>query len=169
MRDTRTSADVLQLGREAYDRAAWGDAYTQLCAADQEAPLEVDDLERLAMTAYLTRRQDAALEVWGRAHHALMAQGEAGTQRAVRWAFWMGMVLVNQGHHAQAGGWFARAGRLLDDASLDCVERGYLLIPPALQALGGGGHAAAYALFSDQVRIALTVASASSTGRRSCS
>lgn len=154
MRDNRISADLLQLGREAYDRAAWGDAYTQLCAADQEAPLEVDDLERLAMAAYLTGRQDAALDVWGRAHHALMAQGEAGTQRAVRWAFWMGMVLVHKGHHAQAGGWFARAGRLLDDASLDCVERGYLLIPPALQALGGGDHAAAYALFSDQVRIA---------------
>ncbi|MDP9020807.1 MAG: LuxR C-terminal-related transcriptional regulator [Actinomycetota bacterium] len=154
MRDARISTDLLERGREAYERAAWGDAYAQLCAADEEAPLEVDDLECLAMSAYLTGREDTAVELWGRAHHVLLAQGAVGLERAVRWAFWAGVALVRQGQHAQAGGWFARAQRLLDEASLDCVERGYLLVPPALQALGGGDPAAAYALFTDVARIA---------------
>lgn len=154
MGKSRTSTDLLERGRKAYDRAAWGDAYAGLSAADEEAPLEVDDLECLAMAAYLTGREDTAVEVWGRVHHLLLAQGAVGVERAVRCAFWAGVVLVRQGQHAQAGGWFARAQRLLDEASLDCVERGYLLVPPALQALGGGDPAAAYALCTDVARIA---------------
>ena len=38
----------LELGRRAYERAAWGDAYAHLSAADRETPLDLDDLERLA-------------------------------------------------------------------------------------------------------------------------
>jgi hypothetical protein len=124
---------LLERGREAHARGAWGDAYTQLSAADQEVSLEADDLERLAMAAYLTGREETAVGVWERAHHGLLAEG--AVERAVRWAFWAGLVLVHHGRHAQGGGWLARAQRLLDQASLDCVEQGYLLIPPALQAL----------------------------------
>ena len=39
---------------------------------------------------------------------------------------------------ARAGGWFARAERELDDGGLDAVERGYLLLPTALQQIDQG-------------------------------
>ena len=44
---------ALNRGRECFARRAWADAYAQLSAADREAPLEPEDLERLAMAAYL--------------------------------------------------------------------------------------------------------------------
>ena len=40
--------------------------------------------------------------------------------------------------HAQGGGWIARANRVLEESQHDCVERGFLLIPRALQSLDGG-------------------------------
>ena len=47
---------ALGQGQEAYERQAWGEAYEQLLAADNEEALSPADLERLAMTAYLTGR-----------------------------------------------------------------------------------------------------------------
>ena len=41
-------------GRASFGRQAWGDAYAQLTAADREAALEPEDLERLAIAAQLT-------------------------------------------------------------------------------------------------------------------
>lgn len=46
-----TTDDALDRGRESFGRQAWGDAYAQLSAADHEAPLELEDLERLAVAA----------------------------------------------------------------------------------------------------------------------
>ena len=53
------TADALDRGRESFGRQAWGDAFALLSAADQESPLEAEDLERLAMAAYLTGRDEA--------------------------------------------------------------------------------------------------------------
>ncbi|CAN5779868.1 hypothetical protein BH23ACT8_BH23ACT8_07930 [soil metagenome] len=44
--------------------------------------------------------------------------------------------------------------RLLDEVSLDCPERGYLLVPAALQALDAGEGAQAYELFRQVAEIA---------------
>ncbi|MGI8873292.1 MAG: hypothetical protein ACR2KP_02995 [Egibacteraceae bacterium] len=48
----------------------------------------------------------------------------------------------------------SRAERLLDEASLDCAARGYLLVPAALQALDAGEGAQAYELFGQVAEIA---------------
>jgi hypothetical protein len=40
--------DTPDRGRESFGGQAWGDAYAQLSAADQEPPLEPEDLELLA-------------------------------------------------------------------------------------------------------------------------
>jgi DNA-binding CsgD family transcriptional regulator len=48
---------------------------------------------------------------------------------------------------AQASGWQTRAQRLLERHE-DCVEKGYLLLPAALQSLAGGDVETAYELFS---------------------
>ncbi len=47
------TADNLNRGRDAFRRRAWTDAYVVLAAADQDEPLQPDDLERLATAAYL--------------------------------------------------------------------------------------------------------------------
>ena len=44
----------LEDGRACYERRAWGDAYDAMLAADQETPLEPEDLDRLATAAYLS-------------------------------------------------------------------------------------------------------------------
>jgi hypothetical protein len=68
--------DGLELGREAYARSAWGDAYARLSAADRDASLEPEDLERLAMAAYLIGMEAEATATWTRAHHEHLDRGD---------------------------------------------------------------------------------------------
>ena len=137
--------DALDRGREAFGRQAWGDAFDQLAAADQANGLEVGDLEWLAAAAYLTGRDDTSADAWTRGHQACLDQGDAA--RAARCAFRLAMQLLNRGEFARGGGWLARAQRLIDDGQLDCVERGYLLVPAAIQRFGEGDAATAHATF----------------------
>jgi DNA-binding CsgD family transcriptional regulator len=113
------AADHVQRGRDAFARRAWKDAHAALSSAGR---LGAEDLERLATAAYLLGDELEYLAVLERAHHA---HTEAGAvERAVRCAFWLGLVLSLRGDAAQASGWLARAQRLLEQR--DCVERGYL-------------------------------------------
>lgn len=143
--------DSLSRGREALRACAWSDAYDHLHAADEEAPLEPQDLDRLATVAYLTGRDGRSADVWARAHHAWVRLGEPA--RAARSAIWLGVTLQMRGDHAQGGGWLARVGRLLDDGSLDCVEQGYLLVPAGLQNFADGDPASGYETFSRALAI----------------
>lgn len=59
----------LDRGRESFGHRVWADAYSQLSSADHEEPLELEDLERLAMAAYLIGRDEDSADVWARAHH----------------------------------------------------------------------------------------------------
>jgi hypothetical protein len=47
----------------------------------------------------------------------------------------------------RAGAWLARAQRLLEEAGLDCVERGWLLVPRGRQTLEQGDPISARSLF----------------------
>ena len=47
------------------------------------------------------------------------------------------MERIQRGEMAQGGGWLARGARLVEETGYDGVERGFLLIPQALQALDG--------------------------------
>ncbi|MDN5930334.1 MAG: helix-turn-helix transcriptional regulator [Pseudonocardia sp.] len=125
----------LERGREAYLRRAWLDAYKLFCLADEAAPLPASDLESMGTAAYLIDRTDDGVRTFERAHHAELAAGRP--VRAAWCAFWAGFGLAEMSEPAQAGGWFARAHRLLDRAGADCVERGYLLIPAIIRL----GHA----------------------------
>lgn len=58
-----STAGALERGRESLGRRAWADAYAQLSAADQEASLELEDLERLAVAALLVGRDDESADV----------------------------------------------------------------------------------------------------------
>ena len=120
------------------------DAYKSLSGADAAAPLEAEDLELLARSAYMLGRDVDYVRGLERAHHACLDAGEA--PRAARCAWWIGHNLLFRGETAPAMGWFARGQRLLEREERDCVERGYLLIPVVLQHVFGGDHEAAYAI-----------------------
>jgi DNA-binding CsgD family transcriptional regulator len=143
--------DKLNRGRGSFSLQAWGDAYARLSAADHEAPLKPEDLERLAVAAYLIGRDVDSNDAWARAYHECLRLSDPA--RAVRHAFWLGLGLLLKGEVARGGGWIARARRLLDAAGHDCVERGYLLLPAALQSMAEGDAATAYATFSQAAEI----------------
>ena len=146
-----TPHDALEQGRDSFGRQAWGDAYAHFSAADRTSPLGIEDLDMFAQAAYLTGRDEDCVEHWTRAHQASLDSGDL--PRAVRCAFWIGFSLALRGKIARAGGWFGRIQRLLEDAPLECSERGYLLLPAMIQNLEQGNFAAtcSLAIETDQI------------------
>jgi DNA-binding CsgD family transcriptional regulator len=132
----------LERGRERYGRRAWADAFRSLSLADQAAPLGGEDLELLAMAAYLIGRDEDYLAALDRAHQAHLNAGEG--LRAIRCAFWLGLRFLFRGETGRATGWFGRAQRLLEHEEHECAERGYLLLPIVEQRLAAGDLEAAF-------------------------
>jgi DNA-binding CsgD family transcriptional regulator len=137
-------ADALDRGREFFAQHTWGDAFAQLSAADRKAALELEDLERLAVAAYLVGADGESDDAWLRAHHECLRLGDV--VRAARCAGWLAQGLLLRGEMARGGGWLARARRLLDEGHHDDVGRGYLLVPVAIQSFDED-PAAAHATF----------------------
>jgi DNA-binding CsgD family transcriptional regulator len=146
-----TVVDSIERGRALFARQAWGEAYAQLTAADREATLDPEDLERLAIAAHLVGRDAESTDVWARAHHAFLGRGAAPA--AARCAFWLGFTSLIQGEEAQSGGWLARGQRLLDDGRHDCVERGYLVLLQAVRSMFAGDDPTFHATFDQAARI----------------
>ena len=142
----------VQRGRQSFEQRAWTESYRLLQAADRDAPLDADDLERLAIAAHLVGRDDDCEAFTARAHQAYLDRGDR--EGAARAAFWLGFALMGRGAVAPASGWFARAGRLLDEGPIDSVVRGYLLIPIAIRCIVQGDPTAADATFSQAAAIA---------------
>ncbi len=147
-------ADIQALGRArtAFARRAWAESHRLLEGVDREAPLEPEDLERLAMAAYLMGRDPESEALKARAHQACLERGDQ--EGAARSACRLGFGLLQRGAIAPASGWFARAERILDEAHLDSVVRGYLLIPSAIQRIVQGDPAAGDATFTRAAEIA---------------
>jgi DNA-binding CsgD family transcriptional regulator len=138
-------------GREAAGRFAWADAYAALSLADQSSSLAAEDLELLATAAYLLGHVEDCL---GALQRAQQLHAEAGDpRRAARCAFWLAFHLGSAGELAQAGGWLARANRLLEHEPPDCAERGLLLLSLAVQHIGADDNAAAQELAGRAARI----------------
>jgi DNA-binding NarL/FixJ family response regulator len=145
----------LARGREAAGRLAWVDAYTALSLADQSSSLAGEDLELLATAAYLLGHVEDCLRALQRAQQFHAERGDR--RRAARCAFWLGFHLINQRELAQASGWLARANRLLEHEQ-ECAERGYLLVPVALQHVVAGDYAGARRTAARAVAIGRRVA-----------
>lgn len=133
-------------GREAFAARSWTAALEALTAAEAEAPLSAEDLERSALTCQLLGKDDESDDRWARAHHEHLRRADA--RGAARCAFWLGFGLIDRGEFARGGGWLARADRALEGFEGDCPERGYLLIPVAMQALEAGDPAGASVTFA---------------------
>ena len=138
-------------GRESYKRRAWADAYQALSRADKMVPLAVEDLELLAMSAYLIARDDEYLGALERAYDAYLVGGE--NKPAIRCAFWLGLRLLFRGETGRATGWLGRGRRLVEYEEDDCVEEGYLLLPIVDQHLDAGDWETAYATAGNAAEI----------------
>jgi DNA-binding NarL/FixJ family response regulator len=143
--------NVLERGRVSYAKRAWQNAFESLSRADETDPLEPEDLERLARSAYMLGRDDDYLRGLERAHHGYLDAGEVARAAGCTW--WIGHNLLMRGEAARATGWFARGDRLLEGERRDCVERGYLLIARVLQFMGRGDNAAGYAAATEALAI----------------
>ncbi len=142
---------ALDRGCEALQREEWLTAFEQLSAAEAESSLEPQDLQSLSTAAYLLGKETEATEYLSRAHQAFLAEGQIA--RAARCAFWLGFFAMFNRGMAQAGGWFARARRLLEEAQLECVERGYLLIPEGIRLNYAGEAKASYEIFIQAAKV----------------
>jgi DNA-binding CsgD family transcriptional regulator/tetratricopeptide (TPR) repeat protein len=146
-------ADAVEQGRGCFRQQAWGDAFAHLSAAEETTSLGIDDLERLAVSAYLAGKDEESADAWTRCHHGSLGMGD--TARAARCAFWLGLGLMFRGEESRASGWFSRMQRLLNDSHEACVERGYLLIWVALRCILDGDAAAAHATYVEAADIAV--------------
>ena len=137
----RKQPPEVERGRAAYARRAWGEAYRLFAGADRETPASADDLERMAWSAALIGRDDEMLRFLERLYHLQVEAGDC--LAAARSAFWLCMRLFSLGEAGQAGGWLARAQRLVEREGRDCAEKGYLLLPLVNRSLAAGDLATA--------------------------
>jgi DNA-binding CsgD family transcriptional regulator len=143
--------EALASGRRSFEQQAWGDAYDALAAADRIEPLALEDLERLAIAAFLAGHDEACNALTARAYRESLEHGDA--RRAARAGFWLAFGFLLAGELAPAGGWIARAQLVLDEHGLECVERGLLLVPAALGDLVAGELERSLAGFTEALEI----------------
>src|SRR5262245_66695680 len=105
-----TPADTLARGREALRQKAWAEAYALMSEAQRATPVEPEDLERLALAAYLVGKDDDSAAAWLGAHQGFARRGDV--RRAARCAFWQACGLLFRGELAPAQGWIARSWRV---------------------------------------------------------
>jgi hypothetical protein len=145
------TVDELLEAREAYERRDWVLAFDRLRGVGDLGP---EDSMALATSAYLVGNVDEAIRALQAGYQDKIRSGDS--LGAVRFAFWLGLVLNLRGEPAVAGGWIARAQRLLENETQDVVERGYLLSHEFFQHLDRG----------DFARASETAARVVQTGRR---
>jgi DNA-binding CsgD family transcriptional regulator len=124
-------ADAVETARRSYTRGAWGDAYAGLLAHLDS--LDADDLERLAVCAYLVGEEQDSDAAWARAYRQRLAADDR--DGAVRCAFWIGFRLVNAHERPEANGWIARLERLVDALPAESLPRARLAYLTGLRAV----------------------------------
>ncbi|MFD1826790.1 LuxR C-terminal-related transcriptional regulator [Mumia zhuanghuii] len=128
----------------------WPAEYETLRDADREHDLPAEDLERLAVAAFMLGRDDEVVPLRERALHDYVAGGRRAD--AVVCGFWIGWHLMMRGDIAQAQGWTARLRRLADDN--DPRVQGMLAQQAAVARMWSGDPAGALPDFERSVEIA---------------
>src|SRR5688572_29160980 len=132
-------------GQEPQSR--WGVAFNELWSLHGQRQLPAEDLERLAVAAYMVGKDPECQEAWVAAHHAWLEQERP--ERAAGCALWLALGLFFRGDLAPALGWVARAERLLEYGETECVEQAWLRMLTALPALFEGDPKGVYPAFID--------------------
>jgi DNA-binding NarL/FixJ family response regulator len=129
----------------------WPAEYAALCDRDRQESLTPAELEQLAMAAYLAGHESQAIDVLSRAHSLALQHGDQ--RGAARVASWIAFTLIGAGELTRAGGWAARARRLLGEDHPDCAESGFVLLPQAIEQLASGNLPGAESTFAAAERI----------------
>ncbi len=116
-------SDTCEDARNACAARRWRAAYDLFSAARSETPLATEDMERFAAAAYLIGAEREALELWAQLHQDCAETG--ANDDAARWAYWIGLLHLLAGRASQAGGWCARARRLLSSKGTEGAASGY--------------------------------------------
>jgi DNA-binding CsgD family transcriptional regulator len=147
--DTHTvsmrNVGVLARARRSFAQRSWGDAYAQFATADAATPLDLDDLEKFALAAYLTGHEEESTLAWTGAHHESIRRDNP--QRAARNAFLIGSGLMFRGETAPGLGWFARGGRVLEGCG-ECAEKAWPRTWNAFAQMWGGDAEGAWPAFA---------------------
>jgi ATP/maltotriose-dependent transcriptional regulator MalT len=141
----------VERARAAYAERSWLEARDAFSRADEAAPLGPADLELCATTARMLARDEEAVAFLERAHHGYLEAGE--TARAANCAGWIGMSLAYRGATGPAGGWLARAQRLLEDVPEETAVHGYALLPVMFRHEAAGELEAAAAVAAEAAAI----------------
>ena len=133
--------ELLAHARHCASSGKYGAAFAAFTSADRCAPLQIEDLERLSISAYLSGHDVEFHRVLERLHriHADAVNHAA----AARCAFWIGFGFLLRGDIGQSNAWLARGEEHVEGR--DCVEKGYLLLPTAEHQLRRGDAEAALA------------------------
>ena len=102
----------VEAGRDAFARKDWESAWMLLSEADATSPLEPADLERLGEAGSWTNRQQQAFPIWQRAYQSYLTANDS--DRAAFTALTLTIHYVARTEFAVAGGWYAKAERLLE-------------------------------------------------------
>jgi DNA-binding NarL/FixJ family response regulator len=135
-RDTVRVSDTVRTGREAFGRRQWATAYQELSAARSSAST-ADDLDRLAVAAFLAGRAEESFALWASAHHRSVDGQHIGA--AARYGLRLAAAVGFLGDIPRSRGWVFHTQRLLDEAGYDGVERGYLAHGSAMCRIFDGG------------------------------
>jgi DNA-binding CsgD family transcriptional regulator len=136
---------VLAQARASFAQRSWGDAHSQFATADVTTPLGLDDLEKLALAAYLTGHDEESTLAWTRAHREAIRHDDP--RRAARNAFLIGSGLMFRGETAPGLGWVARGGRVLDGCA-ECPEQSWPRTWNAFVQMWGGDADGAQPIFA---------------------
>jgi class 3 adenylate cyclase len=125
--------DRVQLGRDAYRRHAWHEAFDRLREADSETPISTGDLGLLAESAWFAGDPEAATEARERAHAGYLAQGDKC--QAAGMALYLAVDHFERLEAAIGNGWLSRAKRLLEQVPEECAAHGWQSITLAYLAI----------------------------------
>jgi class 3 adenylate cyclase len=117
--------EALRVGRAAFARHAWREAFEQLSQADATTTLEGPDLESLAVAAFFAGHADLRVEIAQRSFVAYQSAGDV--IRAAFVALEIAAAFVLRGKLSVATAWTRRAERILDGRP-ETYAHGYLAL-----------------------------------------
>ena len=126
---------ALDAGRAAFDRQDWETAWRLLSEADASSRLEPADLEKVGEAGFWTNQHEQALAFRQRAYQSYL--GADDLERAAFMAVVLTIHYVARMEFAVAGGWYAKAERLLETLP-ESFAHGHFAFVTALFAEASG-------------------------------
>ena len=120
---------ALDAGRDAFGREDWETAWRLLSEAHATSPLEPADLQKLGETGFWTNRHEESYPLRQRAYQGYLKAGDV--EHAAYVALMLTIHYASRMDLAVAGGWYAKAERLLETLP-ESFAHGHLAFVTAL-------------------------------------